>query len=95
MRTATTARRRFAFRRDLLPSPADYYREEGIKLTGGGVWKSARCPFHDDTRPSLRVHLDTGAFRCMTCGAHGGDVLIRGHHLGWLPWLRGADDHQR
>jgi len=46
-----------------------------LKLTGGGGWKSAVCPFHDDTRPSLRVRLDRGAFRCMSCEAHGGDVL--------------------
>ena len=75
MLSATTARRRFSFRRDCLPNPADYYREQGLKLIGGGEWKSAVCPFHDDTRPSLRVRLATGAFRCMTCGAKGGDVL--------------------
>jgi DNA primase len=75
MRPATTARRRFAFQRDRLPSAAEYYREQGLKLIGGGEWKSAVCPFHDDTRPSLRVRVDTGAFRCMTSGAKGGDVL--------------------
>jgi len=46
-----------------------------LQLTGGGEWKSAICPFHKDTKPSLRVRLDTGGFRCMVCGAHGGDVL--------------------
>lgn len=65
----------FAFRRDALPAPAEYFREQGLKLTGGGGWKDAICPFHADTKPSLRVRLDTGAFRCMACGAHGGDVL--------------------
>jgi len=34
-----------------LPNPADYYREQGSKLTGGGEWKSAICQFHDETRP--------------------------------------------
>lgn len=63
------------FRRDLLPTPAEYFKTQGVKLTGGGEWKNAVCPFHDDTRPSLRVRLDTGGFRCMVCGAHGGDVL--------------------
>jgi len=33
------------------------------------------CPFHDDHNPSLRVRLDTGGFKCMACGARGGDVL--------------------
>lgn len=74
MRFATRTRR-FSFRRDRLPSPGLYYRENGLKLTGGGEWKNAVCPFHPDTRPSLRVRLDTGGFRCMVCGAHGGDLL--------------------
>lgn len=65
----------FAFKRDRLPNPGEYYHAQGLKLSGGGEWKSAVCPFHDDTKPSLRVRLDTGGFRCMVCGAHGGDVL--------------------
>jgi CHC2-type zinc finger protein len=72
---ANPTRERFAFKRDRLPNPAEYFCEQGLKLTGSGEWKSALCPFHNDTRPSLRVRLDTGAFRCMTCGAKGGDVL--------------------
>lgn len=63
------------FDRAKLPSPTDYFAQQGLKLTGGGEWKNAICPFHDDTKPSLRVRLDTGGFRCMVCGAHGGDVL--------------------
>lgn len=65
----------FAFKRDRLPNPATYFTQQGLKLTGGGEWKNAICPFHQDTRPSLRVRLDTGAFRCMVCQAHGGDIL--------------------
>ena len=64
-----------AFRRDRLPEPPEYYAEQGIKLIGRGAWRDALCPFHGDTKPSLRVKRDTGAFRCMACGAHGGDVL--------------------
>jgi CHC2 zinc finger len=67
--------RAFPFRRDHLPPPAAYYQEQHLKLIGGGEWRSAVCPFHDDTKPSLRVRVDTGGFRCMVCGAHGGDVL--------------------
>ena len=63
------------FDRARLPKPADYFAQQGLKLTGGGEWKNALCPFHHDTRPSLRVRIDTGAFKCMVCGAHGGDVL--------------------
>jgi len=50
-------------------------------LTGRGEWRDALCPFHNDTRPSLRLRTDTGAFRCMVCGAHGGDVLA--FHMQW------------
>ncbi len=71
----TRGRNAFSFKRDRLPIPVKYYAEQDLKLTGGGEWKNAVCPFHQDTRPSLRVRLDTGAFRCMVCGAHGGDVL--------------------
>jgi DNA primase len=63
------------FVRDRLPSPAAYFDRIGLKLIGRGAWRSARCCFHDDHRPSLRVNIETGAFRCMACGAHGGDVL--------------------
>ena len=65
----------FALNRAHLPNPATYFREQGLKLTGGGEWKNAVCPFHEDSKPSLRVRIATGGFRCMACGAHGGDVL--------------------
>jgi DNA primase len=87
MKHANATRARFVFRRDWLPNPADYYRNQGLKLTGGGEWKSALCPFHDDTRPSLRVNLKNGAFRCMACGVKGGDVLAfhrRRYNLGFV-----------
>jgi DNA primase len=63
------------FERARLPAPAEYYARAGLALAGRGAWRSARCPWHDDTRPSLRVHVETGAYRCMVCGARGGDVL--------------------
>ena len=63
------------FIRSNLQRPAIYFKEQGLRLTGGGEWKDALCPFHDDHNPSLRVRLDTGGFKCMACGAHGGDVL--------------------
>ena len=77
----------FAFKRDKLPNPGTYFRDQGLKLTGGGEWKNAICPFHDDRKPSLRVRLDTGGFRCMACGAHGGDVLafhMQLHRMGFI-----------
>src|SRR5689334_9288677 len=66
---------KFSFNRNLLPQPAEYFKSQGLSLTGGGEWKNALCPFHNDTKPSLRVRLDTGGFRCMVCRAKGGDVL--------------------
>jgi DNA primase len=75
MQHAPRTRRPFPFRRDRLPPPAEYFDSQGLKLIGGGEWKSALCPFHNDTKPSLRVRIETGGFRCMVCGAHGGDVL--------------------
>lgn len=67
--------RRSGLNRDRLPRPADFYAAEGVKLLGTGAWRSALCPFHPDTKPSLRVFFETGAFRCMSCGARGGDVI--------------------
>lgn len=75
MWNATPTRGRFSFRRDQLPAPAEYYATQGLQLTGRGAWRNAVCPFHKDTHPSLRVRIETGAFRCMVCGTHGGDVL--------------------
>ena len=63
------------FDRSRLPSSMRYYPAQGVELKGKGAWRDAVCPFHKDTKPSLRVRLETGAFRCMVCGAHGGDVL--------------------
>lgn len=59
----------------LLPIPVVYLESQSIELKGNGTWRDAICPFHPDTRPSLRVRIDNGAYRCMVCGAHGGDVL--------------------
>lgn len=75
MRNATPTRGCFGFRRDRLPNPSEYYQGQGLQLTGRGEWQNAVCPFHKDTHPSLRVRIDNGAFRCMVCGVHGGDVL--------------------
>jgi DNA primase len=63
------------FARAHLPAPADYYQRAGLRLIGRGAWRSALCPFHDDHRPSLRVNVESGGFRCMVCGARGGDVI--------------------
>ncbi len=92
--TRGNTRKPFGFNRNLLPIPAEYYHEQGLKLFGGGEWKNAICPFHDDTKPSLRVRLDTGGYRCMVCGAHGGDVLafhMKRHSLRFIEAAKALD----
>lgn len=62
--------------RERLPDPPAYFASIGLALAGkGGAWRSAICPFHDDTAPSLRVNVHDGHWRCMACGAKGRDVL--------------------
>jgi len=63
------------FRRELLPPPGQYYRNQGLKLKGGEIWRRDRCPMHKDKKLSLVVRLDTGGFRCTSRGIHGCDVL--------------------
>jgi hypothetical protein len=81
---------RFAFNRERLPHPADFYKNEGIKLLGTGGWRKALCPFHADTNPSLRVFFESGAFRCMACGARGGDVLAFFMQRHGVPFIAAA-----
>jgi len=63
------------FERERLPDPVAYFAGMGLRFYGRGRWRSALCQFHPDARPSLRINIETGAFRCMACGAKGGDVL--------------------
>lgn len=63
------------FHPEWLPTAPEYFGGVGIRLIGKGTWRSALCPFHDDTRASLRVLSTSGAFKCMACNARGGDVL--------------------
>ena len=63
------------FSRKSLPDAAQYYQSQNITLKGGGAWRDAICPFHPDTKPSLRINVEKGAYRCMVCGARGCDVL--------------------
>ena len=37
---------------------------------------NALCPFHNDKRAgSLAINFKTGAFKCFSCGAQGGDII--------------------
>lgn len=65
--------------RNSLPSPLTYLCERvGLRTTPRRAWASIRCPVHkngDERNPSMRVSLVDGHFRCMTCGASGGDII--------------------
>lgn len=67
--------KRFAFNRQLLPTPLAYLAMYQLPAKGHGVWRDMLCPFHDDSNASLRFNSDKGAFKCMACGAKGGDIL--------------------
>lgn len=61
--------------KDNLPTPEVYYHGQNLKFKGTGEWRSAICPFHDDTKPSLRINIKNGAFKCMVCHTKGGDII--------------------
>jgi hypothetical protein len=46
----------------------------GLDLRRRGHEVVARCPFHDDTHPSLRLNASFGLWYCFPCGV-GGDVI--------------------
>lgn len=92
MRYPNPRRSRGHFQRDFLPRPSEYFKSQGLKLSGGGEWKNTICPFHKDTKPSLRIRLENGAFRCMVCGVHGGDVLAFHMQRYGLPFQKAAKE---
>jgi hypothetical protein len=63
------------FRRDLLPTPAAFWKAHGVTVPDGKGWKMTRCSFHEDTHASLAVNTESGGFFCHACGVKGGDVL--------------------
>ena len=60
-------------------NPADFYNYElpTMKPTTRTGWvNGGLCPFHADNKPgSFYVNLDTGAYRCFSCGIAGGDIM--------------------
>jgi len=74
------------FVRDMLPDPVTFYEAEGLSLKGPGKWRSTPCKFHGGS-DSLRVNTESGAFKCMACEVHGGDVLsyyMQAHSIDFL-----------
>lgn len=70
--TATTAK---GLNKALLPDPIEYLQARGYTLKGRGLWREMVCPFHDDSKPSLRINIQKGCFKCMACEAKGGDLI--------------------
>ena len=61
-----------------LVKPLDFYKHElpNAKLQKYGWNDGGLCPFHADNKiGSFRVNIETGAYKCFSCGASGGDVI--------------------
>ncbi len=66
------------FHKDLLPPARAFYEHQLGRLSRANHrgWAAASCPFHKSkSKRSFWVHLDSGAFNCFGCGAHGGDLI--------------------
>ena len=44
---------------------------ERLKLTQGGTQALGLCPFHDESKPSFSMNLDTGLYFCHSCSKKG------------------------
>lgn len=65
--------------RQSLPMPLQYLTERGLlKRKPRAEWAAICCPVHKggaEKNPSLNVSMIDGHFRCMACGASGGDMV--------------------
>ena len=62
-------------------TPSTYYstvlkgRPSKINKDGWVLWLG-KCPFHNDKHVgSFHINTKTGAFKCFSCGASGGDII--------------------
>lgn len=65
---------KYQLNKALLPTPTTFYQRFNLDLKGGGNWRIAKCPFHDDTHASLSINIAHGGYCCHACGAKG-DML--------------------
>ncbi len=56
-------------------SPVSLVVGNYITLNKRGTNLEAICPFHPDTKPSLKVNDNKGMYKCFACGA-GGDAIL-------------------
>lgn len=64
-----------SFDRNRVPAWPEYAASEGMTLVGRGKWRNVLCDFHHDSKPSIRVNVESGGWICMSCHTKGGDVL--------------------
>ena len=82
--------------RDSLPAPAQYLAHRGLlKGNPRGEWAAISCPVHKggtESNPSLRVSLVDGHFKCMACGAAGGDLVALHRCITGASFLQAVKD---
>jgi hypothetical protein len=82
--------------RDSLPAPLRYLIERGLlKHRPKGEWAAITCPAHKggtEKNPSLNVSMIDGHFRCMACGAKGGDILALHRLITGMGFVEAARD---
>jgi DNA primase len=59
---------------EVRPEICHVYESEGLVLTGQGKWKVTNCVFHGGS-DSMRINGESGAFKCIACGARGDDEV--------------------
>jgi hypothetical protein len=83
---------KFSFKRNNLPSPLSYYKNQFSEMPRNKTWVNVQCCFHDDNTPSLSLNLESGGFFCHSCGEKGGNVLdfhIKKYNLGFKDAAKG------
>jgi len=70
---------------------------EFVQLRKSGASYKGKCPFHDDTTPSLVVTPAKGIFKCFACGESGDVVTFLMKFNGWsypeaIKWLANKYD---
>ena len=63
------------FEHELHLTPSEYYLTQFPGISTNRKFVKVKCPFHDDTRPSLSINLEEGWYRCFSCGAKGGGIV--------------------
>jgi hypothetical protein len=79
------------FLHERLPDPLTYFESQGLKLQGRGHWRTTACQFHGGS-DSMRIEVNSGAWKCMNCQIGGGDVLAFHMALHRLDFVQAAKD---